>query len=549
MTDHTAPRQSALPALLAAACRRRAPPARLLPSRGRQPGTGPASRATRTAPASPPAAAAARAWPRCCRSARPGSRPPPPWPPGSPPPTPPGPGASPRRLAGPAAPHDQPAQLYAALAQAAATPGVLAQRDHARQAAAGTVTAAQIRDLTPGSVTFTVQPSARSSPAPAAAASGQHDLAVTLTPAGGGWAVYDIEPAAPGTPDGAPRCRARPLTAAASRSRAAIAAVVVLLAVAAPRRRRRDTSARQAAACTAQPAPSTAAATIPAPTSPTTSKPEPQYGIPWTVLAGIGEVESGNGRSDAPGRALRHQRRRGGRADAVRHRRRWPGTPGAAPPSTPPPSTPAGTASTATTTASSTSTTPATPSPPPRASSRPTAPPPTSRPRCSPTTTPARTSPTSWTGPPATPPAAPRPLTAASSPLCQQAALGPLPAGTAGKVIAYAEAQLGKPYQWGATGPDAFDCSGLAMMAYRAAGITIPRTSQQQWAYGQQIPAIPGPARRPGLLRRLRRHHDRPRPRRHRHPGHDTMIDAPQTGQAVPGELRGSTDLVGFTRP
>ena len=37
-----------------------------------------------------------------------------------------------------------------------------------------------------------------------------------------------------------------------------------------------------------------------------------------------------------------------------------------------------------------------------------------------------------------------------------------------------------------ATGPDAYDCSGLAMMASRAAGITIPRTSQAQWAYGTQ---------------------------------------------------------------
>jgi len=80
-------------------------------------------------------------------------------------------------------------------------------------------------------------------------------------------------------------------------------------------------------------------------------------------------------------------------------------------------------------------------------------------------------------------------LSAAGSAVCQQAALGPLPAGAAGKILAYAEAQLGKPYVFGAAGPDAFDCSGLAMMAYRAAGIVIPRTSQAQWAYGRQVPA------------------------------------------------------------
>ena len=53
--------------------------------------------------------------------------------------------------------------------------------------------------------------------------------------------------------------------------------------------------------------------------------------------------------------------------------------------------------------------------------------------------------------------------------------------------IAYAEAQIGKPYLWGGTGPDAFDCSGLVMMAYRQAGVIIPRTSQAQWAWGPQI--------------------------------------------------------------
>jgi cell wall-associated NlpC family hydrolase len=53
--------------------------------------------------------------------------------------------------------------------------------------------------------------------------------------------------------------------------------------------------------------------------------------------------------------------------------------------------------------------------------------------------------------------------------------------------IAYAKAQIGKPYLWGGTGPDAFDCSGLVMMAYRQAGVNIPRTSEEQWAWGPKI--------------------------------------------------------------
>jgi cell wall-associated NlpC family hydrolase len=62
------------------------------------------------------------------------------------------------------------------------------------------------------------------------------------------------------------------------------------------------------------------------------------------------------------------------------------------------------------------------------------------------------------------------------------------PGRVAAEVIAYARAQVGKPYLWGAAGLGAFDCSGLVMAAYAAAGIRIPRTSQQQWASEPHVP-------------------------------------------------------------
>jgi cell wall-associated NlpC family hydrolase len=52
----------------------------------------------------------------------------------------------------------------------------------------------------------------------------------------------------------------------------------------------------------------------------------------------------------------------------------------------------------------------------------------------------------------------------------------------------FALAQLGKPYAYGGTGPDAYDCSGLTQQAWRAAGIPIPRTTEEQAGTGTDVP-------------------------------------------------------------
>lgn len=57
----------------------------------------------------------------------------------------------------------------------------------------------------------------------------------------------------------------------------------------------------------------------------------------------------------------------------------------------------------------------------------------------------------------------------------------------AGKVLAFAEAQMGKPYVWGATGPSSYDCSGLTQAAWRAAGVDLPRTTWDQVKAGTRV--------------------------------------------------------------
>jgi len=61
------------------------------------------------------------------------------------------------------------------------------------------------------------------------------------------------------------------------------------------------------------------------------------------------------------------------------------------------------------------------------------------------------------------------------------------PAGAGGHAAEVAMAQRGKPYVYGAEGPETFDCSGLTMFAYNAAGIDLPHSSRAQFTYGKAV--------------------------------------------------------------
>ncbi|WEO95788.1 NlpC/P60 family protein [Streptomyces sp. FXJ1.172] len=57
----------------------------------------------------------------------------------------------------------------------------------------------------------------------------------------------------------------------------------------------------------------------------------------------------------------------------------------------------------------------------------------------------------------------------------------------AAKALDFARAQIGKPYVWGATGPGSYDCSGLTQAAWKAAGVTLPRTTYDQVNAGTTV--------------------------------------------------------------
>lgn len=116
--------------------------------------------------------------------------------------------------------------------------------------------------------------------------------------------------------------------------------------------------------------------------------------------------------------------------------------------------------------------------------------------------------------------------------------------GSGGARIAVQTAydQIGKPYEWAASGPDSFDCSGLTMYAWRAAGISLPHSSRAQFSATKRVAREdlqPGdlvffgnPIHHVGI-----------------YVGNGNMINAPETGDYVGVRSMARRDYVGAGRP
>jgi peptidoglycan DL-endopeptidase CwlO len=114
--------------------------------------------------------------------------------------------------------------------------------------------------------------------------------------------------------------------------------------------------------------------------------------------------------------------------------------------------------------------------------------------------------------------------------------------GKGAQAIEYAERQLGKPYGWGDEGPDSYDCSGLTQMAWAAAGVDIPRTSQTQW---QHLSRIGVEEMRPGDL--IIYHQDASHVAIYI--GDGSIIHSPRPGRHVTVAPAASMPILGVVRP
>jgi peptidoglycan DL-endopeptidase CwlO len=113
--------------------------------------------------------------------------------------------------------------------------------------------------------------------------------------------------------------------------------------------------------------------------------------------------------------------------------------------------------------------------------------------------------------------------------------------GSAAAAVSYAMAQVGKPYCYGGTGSSCYDCSGLTMMAWQRAGVSLPHSSAAQYNVGRRISAS---ELRPGDLV----FYYSPISHVSMYIGNGQRVSATHTGDYVRVQSLGSS-IVGFTRP
>jgi peptidoglycan DL-endopeptidase CwlO len=114
--------------------------------------------------------------------------------------------------------------------------------------------------------------------------------------------------------------------------------------------------------------------------------------------------------------------------------------------------------------------------------------------------------------------------------------------GSAGTAVSAAAAQMGKPYEWAADGPDSFDCSGLTMYAWGKAGVSMPHSSGAQF---NSFPHVKKKDLRPGDLV----FYGSPIHHVGIYEGGGTMINAPETGENVRRDSIHRADYAGAVRP
>lgn len=118
----------------------------------------------------------------------------------------------------------------------------------------------------------------------------------------------------------------------------------------------------------------------------------------------------------------------------------------------------------------------------------------------------------------------------------------PAPSPRSQIAVDTAKAQLGKPYSYGTAGPSTFDCSGLTMYSWAAAGVSIPHSSRSQFSV---LPHVPMDALAPGDIVFF----GRPVHHLGMYIGGGQMIHAPQTGDVVKVSPFYRSDYVGAGRP